>query len=128
MCPRHGRRLPTPRCAFYRSFGQRHIAHVTISRLESSRGRSREAAGAQKKKNGRIPSSPFVAPLNAQVAEFRTVCKHSALAYQGEDLGAVRDCRLAEFSMKRESLRPFAVGDRRMPGRYQDRPRTSRLE
>jgi hypothetical protein len=57
MCPRRGRRLPTPRCTFYRSFGQQHIAHVTISRLESSGGRSRDAAGAQKKKMaGSLPA------------------------------------------------------------------------
>jgi hypothetical protein len=91
-------------------------------------GRSRDAAGAQKKKKGRIPSNPFLAPLNAQVAELRTVCEHSALAYQGGDMGAVRDSRLAEFSMKRESLRLVVVGDRHMPSRYQDRPRTARLE
>ena len=117
-----------PTCAFYRSFGQRHMAHVTISRLGCSRWRALEMRPALRKKKGPIPSNPFLAPLNAQVAELRTVCEHSALAYQGGDMGAVRDSRLAEFSMKRESLRLVVVGDRHMPSRYQDRPRTARLE
>lgn len=46
-----------PTCAFYRSFGQRHMAHVTISRLECSRRGALEMRPALRRKK-RAESHP----------------------------------------------------------------------